>query len=135
MLRKRHNVFYVHIPGAGRLFPMPLPANLFSLEEGILHYVPQIEHQRFVPEHKEEADEEDEVEEEEEHEEDEDTPEQAVPLPQQYTTYNNIYSLGGSIDTMNDLANSMNATTSVLAQNFEQWRLAWSPENYLPPPQ
>ena len=54
-----------------------------------------------------EADEEDEVEEEEkeeEHEEDEDTPEREVPLPQQYTTYNNIYSLGGSIDTMNDLA-------------------------------
>ena len=58
MLRKRHNDFYVHIPGAGRLFPMPLPANLFSLEEGILHYVSQIEHQGFVPENEEETDEE-----------------------------------------------------------------------------
>ena len=57
--------------------------------------------------------------EEEEHNEEEDAPEQEVPLPQQYATYNNVYSLGGSIDTMNDLANSMNATTSALAQNFE----------------
>ena len=40
MLRKRRNVFYVHIPGSRRLFPMPLPANLFSSEEGNLHYVP-----------------------------------------------------------------------------------------------
>ena len=134
MLHKRRNVFYVHIPGSRRLFPMPLPANLFSLEEGNLHYVPQIEHQAFAPEHKVEADEEDEVEEEEEHEE-EDEPEHEVPLPHQYAMYNNIYSLGGSIDTMNDLANSMNATTSALAQNFEEWRLAWSPENYPPPPQ
>ena len=74
------------------------------------------------------------MEKEEEHEE-EDEPEHEVPPPQQYATYNNIYSLGGSIDTMNDLANSMNATTSALAQNFEQWRLAWSPKNYPPPPQ
>ena len=80
-----------------------------------------------------EADGEDEVKEEEHEEEDE--PEHKVPLPQQYATYNNIYSLGGSIDTVNDLANSMNATTSALAQNFEEWRLAWSPENYPPPPQ
>ena len=65
MLRKRRNVFYVHIPGSGHLFPMPLPANLFSLEEGNLHYVPQIEHQAFELEHKVEAVEEDEVEEEE----------------------------------------------------------------------
>ena len=81
-----------------------------------------------------EAEEEDEVE-EEENQEGEDEPEQEVPLSQHYTTYNNIYSLGGSIDTMNDLANTMNATTSALAQNLEQWRLAWSPENYPPAPQ
>ena len=100
-----------------------------------MHYVPQIEHQGFVPEHEEETDEEEEVEEEEEELEEEHEPEHEVPPPQQYATYNNIYSLGGSIDTMNDPANFMNATTSVLAQNFEEWRLAWSPENYPPPPQ
>ena len=88
---------------------------------------------KHSPEHEVETNREDEVEEEEEHEE-EDEPEHEVPLPQQYTMYNNIYSLGGSIDTMNDLANSTNATTSALVQNFEEWRLAWNPENYPPPP-
>ena len=134
MLRKRRNDFYVHIPGSGCLFPMPLPANLFSLEGVNLHYVPQTEHQAFAPEHEVETDGEEEVEEEEEQKE-EDEPEHDVPPPQLYATYNNIYSLGGSIDTMNDLANSMNATTSALVQNFEEWRLSWSPENYPPPPQ
>ena len=78
-----------------------------------MHYVPQAEHQAFAPEHEVESDGEAEVEEEKEQEE-EDEPEHEVPPPQQYATYNNIYSLGGSIDTMNDLANSMNATTSAL---------------------
>ena len=127
-----HNDFFVHIPGSGRLFPILLPANLFSLEEGRLHYVPQIEHEAFEPKHE---DKEYEVEQEEENQEEEEEPEHEVPQPQQYATYNNIYSLWGSIDTMYDLANSMNATTSALAQNFEQWRLGWSPENYPPPPQ
>ena len=60
---------------------MPLPANLFSSEEGNLHYVPQTEHQAFAPKHEVETDREDGAEEEEEHEE-EDEPEHEVPRPQ-----------------------------------------------------
>ena len=80
MLRKRHNEYFVHIPGSGRLFRIPLTANLFSMEEGIFHYVPQDEHQAFKPEHEVEAEEEEEVEEEED-EEGENAPEQVVPPP------------------------------------------------------
>ena len=78
MLRKRHNDFFVHIPGSGCLFPIPLPANLFSLEEGRLHYVPQIEHEVFKPEHGEEKEE---MEQEEEIQEEEDEPEHEVRPP------------------------------------------------------
>ena len=41
---KKHTVrYFVQIPGAGRLYPTPLPNNLFSLENGVLHYDVQVE--------------------------------------------------------------------------------------------
>ena len=39
MLTRRGGVYYVHIAGAGRLYPAPLPHGLFSIEEGRLLYV------------------------------------------------------------------------------------------------
>ena len=51
------------MPGTGRLYPTPLPTDLFSLENGILHYDAQVEqHQPNV----EVPEEEDEVEQQEE---------------------------------------------------------------------
>ena len=78
MVSKRNGRYFVHIPGAGRLYPTPLPNNLFSLENGVLHYDAQVEqHQPHV----EVPEEEDEVEPQEE------GPEQEQQPRNPYTTY------------------------------------------------
>jgi hypothetical protein len=41
MIYKKQGSFFIHIPGARRLFPAPLFDNLFSLENGQFHYVVQ----------------------------------------------------------------------------------------------
>jgi hypothetical protein len=38
MITKHNGCFIVHIPGAGRTYPAPIPNNLFSIEDGCLHY-------------------------------------------------------------------------------------------------
>jgi hypothetical protein len=38
-------------------------------------------------------------------------PEQEVPAPNPYTTYDDVYSQGGSIDNMSNLANSLRDTS------------------------
>ena len=43
MLTRRGGAYYVHIAGAGRLYPAPLPHGLFSIEEGRLLYDVQVE--------------------------------------------------------------------------------------------
>ena len=37
MLTRRGGVYYLHIVGARRLYPIPLPNGLFSIEEGLLY--------------------------------------------------------------------------------------------------
>ena len=38
MLTRRGGVYYLHIAGAGRIYPAPLPNGLLSIEEGRLLY-------------------------------------------------------------------------------------------------
>jgi hypothetical protein len=57
-----------------------------------------------------------------------------VPPPQPYATYNNIYSLGGSIDNLRNLTESLYDTTLNFSQHFDQWSQAFNSANY-PPPQ
>ena len=54
---QRGGQYFVHIAGAGRLYPTPLPNNLFSIEEGCLLYDVQVEQdqpEEEVPEEDEE---------------------------------------------------------------------------------
>ena len=127
MVFKRQGVYNVHIPGAGRLFPIPLPNNLFSLENGQLHFVAQANQEEVDPGFEEPNNEEPKVEEEE------GAPEQEVPPPYPYTTYEEIYSPEGSIDNMSNLANSLRDTTQNMVEHFQIWSQVWNPENYLPP--
>jgi hypothetical protein len=71
----RREVHFFHIPRAGRLLPAPLPNNLFSLENGQLHYVEQEEQEEPYLEEAEEED----VEEEEEAPEEEVPPRSSTP--------------------------------------------------------
>ena len=125
MVLKKQGIYVIHIPRAGRLFPAPLPNNLFSIEDGRLHYVEQEEQVEIDPE-LEEPEEGEVVEEAWE-------PEQEVPAPNPYTTYNDVYSLRGSIDNMSNLANSLRDAMHNLSEHFTNWSQVWDPENYLPP--
>ena len=71
--------------------------------------------------------------EEEEVEEEAWEPEQEVPAPNPYTMYNDVYSLGGSIDNMSNLTNSLCDATHNLSEHFTNWSQVSHPENYLPP--
>jgi hypothetical protein len=73
------------------------------------------------------------LEEAEEEDVEEGGPEQEVP-PQLYPTYNKIYSLGGSIDNMGNLTDSLHDTMLNMSQKFDQRSQAWGPSNYQPPP-
>ena len=69
MLTRRGGVYYVHIAGAGCLYPAPLPHGLFYIEEGRLLYDVQVEqHQpeEEIPEEDEDQEEEQGVPEQEE---------------------------------------------------------------------
>ena len=63
MVRRCHGRYFVHIPRAGRLYPAPLPNNLFSIENVVLHYDAKVE--QHHP-HVEVPEEDDEVEQQEE---------------------------------------------------------------------
>ena len=94
MVSKRKGRYFVHIPGAGRLYPTPLPNDLFSLENGVLHYDAQVEqHQPSV----EVPEKEDVVKPRREGPEQEEQP--------HYTTFQDLYALSGKIENMHNIAN------------------------------
>ena len=85
--RRRH---CIRIPGVEYLLPTPMP-NRFSIEERILHYVPQEGDAAFD----QEAPEPEQVDEEElaTDEEEDVQPQEQAPAEEAYTTYSDIYSL------------------------------------------
>ena len=111
----------MHIAGAGRLYPAPLPHGLFSIEEGRLLYYVQVE--QHLPE--EEVPEED-----EDQEEGQGFPEQEEQPPSQFVSYQDFHALGGTIEGMHNLALSLQATTNDLSSRFSDWS-----NNVFPPPQ
>jgi hypothetical protein len=121
MLTRRGGVYYVHIAGARRLYPAPLPHGLFSIEEGRLLYDVQVE--QHQPE--EEIPEED-----EDQEEEQGVPEQEEQPPSQFVSYQDFHALGGTIEGMHNLALSLQATTNDLSSRFSDWS-----NNLFPPPQ
>ena len=102
MLTKRGGQYFVHIAGAGRLYPTPLPNNLFSIEEGRLLYDVQVE---------QDQPEEDVPEEDEDQGEEQEVPDEEKQPPNQYATYQDFHALGATIEGMNDLALNLRTTT------------------------
>ena len=117
MIKKRQGRYFIHIPGAGRLYPAPLPNHLFSIEDGCLHYDAWVE--QYQP-HVEVPGEDDEVEEQG------GGPEQEEQPHNPYTTYDDIYSLGGTIDNMHNLAINLRDNTQNLSSHFAHWSSQWN---------
>ena len=126
MVSKRSGRYFVRIPGAGRLYPAPLPTNLFSLENGVLHYDAQVEQHQpnvKVPE------EEDEVEPQRE------GPEQEQQPRNPFTTYDNLMELGGRVENMHTIANDLLDKMKNLSSHFAHWSSFWSSKEAPPSPQ
>ena len=87
MLTRRGGVYYLHIAGAGHLYPAPLPNGLFSIEEGRLLYDLQVE--KHQPE--------EEILDEDEDQEDEQP-------PTRFATYQDFQELGGTEERMQNLS-------------------------------
>ena len=112
----------MHIARAGRLYPTPLPNNLFSIEEGHLLYDVQVE---------QDQPEEDVPEEDEEQGEEQEVPDEEEQPPKQYATYQDFHALEATIESMNDLALNLRDTTQNLSSHFAYW----STNNFPPPSQ
>ena len=99
--------------------------NLFSIENGILHYVGQEEEEEVEPEGEipEEFDVEAEI------------PEEEAYIPPQYTTYQDLHELGDHINDINNLATNLRDASFDLANNFYSWSDTLFPGNFQPPPQ
>ena len=101
MLTRRGGVYYLHIVGARRIYPAPLPNGIFSIEEGSLLYYVQVE--QYQPE--EEIPEEDEDQEEEQ--------------PQtRFATYQDFQGFGGTVKRMHNLSLNLRESTSNLSTQF-----------------
>ena len=89
MITQQQGRKFIRIPGVAELFPTPM-SNLFSIEDGVLHYAGQEEDEEVEPEgeHPEEPD-----------VEAEDPGEEAY-VPPQYTTYQDLHDIG---DHINDI--------------------------------
>ena len=113
MVKRRTGRYFVHIPGARRLYLAPLPNNLFSIDNGILHYDAHVE--QYQP-HIEVPEEDDEVEQQQE-----EGPEQEQQPHNPYTTYDDMYMLGGTIENMNNLDINLRDTSQNLLSHFAYW--------------
>jgi hypothetical protein len=102
VVKKCHGMYFIQIHGAGRLYPAPLPNNLFSIEDGLLHYDVQVERNQpdiDMPE------EDDEVEGQGE------GPEQEAQPQNPYATYDNIYALKGTIGNNHNFSINIRGTS------------------------
>ena len=123
MITQQQGRTFIRIPGVAELFPTPMP-NLFSIEDGVLHFVEWEEEEEVGPEgeHLEEPD----VEEED--------PEEEAHVPPQYTTYKDLHDLGDHINDISNLATNLRNTSFDFANNFYSWGDAMFPRNFQPPP-
>ena len=99
--------------------------NLFSSEDGILHYVGQEEEEEVEPEgeYPEEPDVEAEI------------PEEEAYVPPQYTTYQDLHEFGDHINDISNLATNLCNTSFDFANNFYSYSDTMFPDNFQPPPQ
>jgi hypothetical protein len=107
MVRKINGGYYFNIPRADHLIVSPLPNGLFSIEDGRLHYDAWVE--ANLPQQQNEPEGEEEVEEENQ------GPKQEHQPQNDFTTYENIYALEGSIEHMSSLAINFRDTTAKLS--------------------
>ena len=126
MVRKIDGRFYFNIPGVDHLIPAPLPNGLFSLEDRRLHYDAQVE--ANLPQQQDEP-------EGEEVEQEHAGPEQEQQPLHDFTTYQDMYALEGSIENLSNLAINLRDTTNDLTSQFTHWSGQWNFGNYPPPPQ
>ena len=103
--------------------------NRFSIENGLLHYVPQEGDAAFD----QEGPEPEQVDEEElATDEEEEQPQEEQPQQEAYTTYADLSSLQGSINDMSNLAESLRDTSAYMSTSFSSWSQGWAPDQ---PPQ
>jgi hypothetical protein len=110
-----------------RVIAAPLPNGLFSIEDGCLHYNAQVE--ASLPQQQNEPEGEEEV--EQEHA----GPEREQQPLHDFTTYQDMYALEGSIENLSNLAINLQDTTNDLTSQFTHWSGQWNFGNYPPPPQ
>ena len=124
MITQRQGRIFIRIPGVAELFLTPMP-NLFSIENGVLHYVGQEEEEEVETEgeYPEEPNIEAEI------------PEEEVYIPLQYTTYQDLHELGDHINDINNLPTNLRDASFDFANNFYSWSDTLFPGNFQPPPQ
>jgi hypothetical protein len=127
MVRIINGRYYFNIPEANHLISAPLPNGLISIEDGSLHDNTQVE--ANLPQQQNEPEGEEEV--EEEHE----GPELDQQPLHNFTTYQDIYVLEGSIENMINLTINFRGSNNDLDSQFTHWRSQWNFGNYPPPPQ
>ncbi|KAK1668104.1 hypothetical protein QYE76_056263 [Lolium multiflorum] len=125
MVRKIEGRYYFNIPGADHLIAAPL-RNGLSLEERRLHYDAHVE-ENLPPQQ-------DEPEGEEEVEQEPQGPEQEQQPLHDFTTYQDMYALEGSIENLSNLAINLRDNATKLNSQFTHWSSQWNYGNY-PPPQ
>ena len=121
MLTRRGGVYYLHIAGARRLYPDPLPNGLLSTEEGHVLYDLQVEQHQPEEEIPEEED---------DQEEEQEVPYQEEQRPNWFATYQDFQELGGTVEGIHNLALNLRETTSNLSTQFADWSY-----NFFSPPQ
>ena len=124
MITQQQGMTFIRIPGVAEPFPTPMP-NLFSIEDGVLHYVGQEKEEEVEPigEHPEEPDMEAKI------------PEEEAYVPPQYATYQDLHDLGDHINDISNLATNLRNTFFDFANNFYSCGDAMFPGNFQPPPQ
>jgi hypothetical protein len=97
-LEKINGGYYFNIPGADHLIVAPLPNGLFSIEDRSLHYDARVEASLLQPKNEPEG---------EEVKEEYQGPEQEQQLKNDFTTYEHMYVLEGSIENMSNIASGL----------------------------
>jgi hypothetical protein len=120
MVRKRQGRYFIHVLGVGRIYSAPLPNNLFSIEEGRLHYDVHVEQDQWHNQEPEDGDEVKEL---------GGGPKQETQPQNPYTTYEDVYTLEGTIDNLYNLSISLCETTPDMTLSFH-WPNHW---HYQPP--
>jgi hypothetical protein len=107
------------------LIAAPLPNVIFSIKDGYFPYDAKVEASLPQPQNEPKG--------EEEVEEEHQGPEQEQPSQNDFTTYEDMHTLEGSIESMSNLAINLQDTTADLSSQFTHWSSQWNFRNYPPP--